>query len=147
MRLKCCAAAARPLLLLPPAAGAAAAAAAAAARYRRSDGTCTDLGTCCTPAMLSFLPTQTPPLLCNKQVVDYLSSGGPPAWYEAKRQEQAQRARQEARRRRRRVVVVGAGPAGLTAALHLKVGSWGVWFGCCKALLAWPTWAGPLGRA
>ncbi|PRW44477.1 lysine-specific histone demethylase 1-like protein 3 isoform A [Chlorella sorokiniana] len=53
-------------------------------------------------------------------VVEYLGSGGPPAWYKAKQREQAQRARQEARRRRRRVVVVGAGPAGLTAALHLK---------------------------
>lgn len=57
------------------------------------------------------------------QVVEYLSTGGPPAWYKAKQRERAQRERQEARRRRRRVVVVGAGPAGLTAALHLKVGS------------------------
>lgn len=56
------------------------------------------------------------------QVVEYLSTGGPPAWYKAKQRERAQRERQEARRRRRRVVVVGAGPAGLTAALHLKVG-------------------------
>lgn len=56
-------------------------------------------------------------------MVEYLSTGGPPAWYKAKQRERAQRERQEARRRRRRVVVVGAGPAGLTAALHLKVGS------------------------
>lgn len=141
------AARARSTVLPPPADDA-----AAAARCRRSHGAGADLSTHCTPAMLPLLPAQPLPntklhlFSSLQQVVDYLSSGGPPMWYKAKRQEQAQRARQEARRRRRRVVVVGAGPAGLTAALHLKVGSWGAWFGCSKSLLAWPTWAGPLGR-
>lgn len=68
-------------------------------------------------------------------MVDYLSSGGPPAWYKAKQKEKARRAREEARRRRRRVVVVGAGPAGLTAALHLKASRGAGWVLCMAGAL------------
>eukprot|EP00887_Chlorella_sp_A99_P004915 scaffold4.g4915.t1 len=56
-------------------------------------------------------------------VNDHLVRGGPPeAYVQAKRlrARRAARLRREAARRRGTVVVVGAGPAGLTAALHLK---------------------------
>jgi hypothetical protein len=55
-------------------------------------------------------------------VTEYLAAHGPPAWYKLKKKAAQRAAREEAARRRWRVVVVGAGPAGLTAALHLKVG-------------------------
>lgn len=78
-------------------------------------------------------------------VTAYLEAGGPPEAYRQKKaareaaareaEEKARRAERERRKREReererravyagrRVVVVGAGPSGLTAALHLKVGA------------------------
>ncbi|KAL4433102.1 hypothetical protein ABPG77_006529 [Micractinium sp. CCAP 211/92] len=53
-------------------------------------------------------------------VNDFLAAGEAPAWFKQKQREAKRKAREEARRRRQRVAVVGAGPAGLTAALHLK---------------------------
>lgn len=82
---------------------------------------------CCWPPLSSNRP---PPLawthlarcLPSCQVTDFLNSGRePPAWYKQKKREARARQRAEQRRRRWRVVVVGAGPSGLTAALHLKV--------------------------
>jgi hypothetical protein len=65
--------------------------------------------------------------------MDFLASRDTPPWYKARKKEERRRQRAEARRRRWRVVVVGAGPAGLTAALHLKVGrrGWGPGVGPC----------------
>lgn len=56
------------------------------------------------------------------QVNDFLAAGEAPAWFKQQQREAKRKAREESRRRRQRVVVVGAGPAGLTAALHLKAG-------------------------
>jgi len=60
--------------------------------------------------------------LIRDLVTSYLEAGGPPAGY--KKQKAKELAEMERKRTPRkhigRVVVVGAGPAGLTAALHLK---------------------------
>lgn len=68
----------------------------------------------------------------SSQVNDFLAAGKAPAWFTQQQREAKRKARQEARRRRHRVVVVGAGPAGLTAALHLKAGWAGR--GTCSAV-------------
>ena len=65
----------------------------------------------------AFSPTWLPLMLCM------LCPCRPPAQERRKERERKRREREAAARRPKgRVVVVGAGPAGLTAALHLKVG-------------------------
>lgn len=56
-------------------------------------------------------------------LTEYLQTGGPSPGYKEKMAKQAaaeRRAAAKLQRQRGRVIVVGAGPAGLTAALHLK---------------------------
>jgi hypothetical protein len=79
---------------------------------------------CCTPCLATRAHIAANPrtVTLPPQVTEYLAAHGPPAWYKLKKKAARRAAREEAARRRWRVVVVGAGPAGLTAALHLKVG-------------------------
>ena len=98
------------------------------------------------PARVLLRRLLQPPLhaaaACRELVTSYLEQGGPPEWYDRqKRQARARERRQqrEAAKRRGRVVVVGAGPSGLTAALHLKAG-WGLLLGPLAVLP--PEWRG-----